>query len=523
MTPHPVHVAPRGAPAAACRNEPESRTALGPRGQQVVWGVGLLLAIFYTAAYLGHPQLPGNTPAYPAGWWTWFDQSMFLRSTVALVRGNLDFSQHHYPLGYSLLGALFYRAMPSHAFFFVDLLSLLGAYLGFVALGRRLGLHGVVAAGLFALVVLGDRFVFRQWVVPWNTTPVAGFTWVLLATVAAWLDGRRRPWAVGLLMGGIVVCRPSDAVLLLPCLAALLWAERGAWRARWREGAQLAAAGALVVLPVVGLHLAIYGAAQSLYMTNSARLGFTLFDFGWKAYVLWVDPYPWFADGKGILQHAHWVALGLAGIVPALLRGPKDRVLAGVLVVHGVLYVSYVDLLPTGLWRFLNIHYFAWAFPGYALLAALLLRDLVRAGGVGRLGRWARPIGWASVAGTLLLLCVRVVPVPAAAGEPAKAVDYAGPLPPFNDTYMAGRLLLRDERGEMADYTTIRGFLYPGGMRVVGLRRDMVGPMAWVPGHAPPGFEGAAPSARWTIAVQLAWPPRWLRRAAAPGIPLPEN
>lgn len=518
MTPHLFNAVPHGTLAP----EPVLR---GTVGRRVVWGGALLLAILYTAAYLGSPYLPGNNPAHPLGWWSWFDQSMTLRSTVALGRGLLDPGLHHYPFGYSVLGMPLYRVMPQHAFFFVDMLSLLGAYAGFVAVGQRLGVPGVVAAALFAFGTLGDKVLFQQWVVPWNTTPVAAFLWLLLAATAAWLDGRRRPWWIGVLMGAIVACRPSDGVLLLPCLAALLWAERGQWRARLGDAVWLVAGGLVVVAPFVALHLVIYGPAESSYMTNSARLGFTLFDFGWKAYVLFIDPYPWFAEGEGILQHFHWVALGLAGLLPALLRGPKDRLVAAVLIVHAVLYISYVDLLPTGFWRFLNIHYFAWAFPGYALMAGLLVRDLVArprlsSGLVAARARW---VGWGSVAVTLMVLCLRVVPVPAKAGERAKAVDFAGPIPSFEDTYMAGHLVLNDKDGAMNDYTTIRGFLYPGGVRVIGIRRDMRGPVAWEPGHAPPGFEGAPPSARWVTSVQLAWPPSWLRRAAKPGIQVPSG
>jgi hypothetical protein len=491
----------------------------GPRWRGAVedWVVPatvIILICWYALRYLGDPNLPGNQAGEPLGWWGWFDQSVTLRSTKALARGNLDPSQHHYPLGYALLGVPLYSEAKNHPFFLVDLLSLLGAFGGFVAVARRLALPAALAAVLFAVVTVGDGALFRQWVVPWNTTPVGAFAWLLLAACAAWLDGRRRPFLVGVLAAAVPACRPSDAVVILPCLVTLAWADRRLWRARLGDWGRLAVGALLVLVPVVALHLAIYGPVESLYMQNSARIGFTLHDLGWKAYVLLLDPYPWFADGKGLLQHAHWIALGLAGLVPALARGAKDRMLAAVLVVQGVLYVSYVDLLPTGLWRFLNIHYFAWAIPGYALLAALLLRDLAWPG-------WARRIALASLAGTAIVLCLRVVPEAVAEDQPAKAVDFAGPSPSFFDTYLAGELALRDARGVLHDDTDMRAFLYPGGVRVIGLRRDLVGPVEWLPGQAPPGFDGTAPSARWAASVRLAWPPRWLRRASPPGIPVP--
>ena len=156
----------------------------------------------------------------------------------------------------------------------------------------------------------------------------------------------------------------------------------------------------------------------------------------------------------------------------------------------------------------------AWAIPGYALLAVLLLRDLAQAG-------WARRIACASLVTTTIILCIRVVPKAVTEDQPAKAVDFTGPLPPFTDTYLAGRLALQDAHGILMANTDIRGFLYPGGVRVIGMRRALVGPIEWLPGKAPQGFEQVAPSMRWAASVQLAWPPRWLRRAAAPGIPVP--
>lgn len=486
--------------------------------RRVVIALGALFAACYLALYLGDPALPGNDPAEPLGWWGWFDQSVTLRSTAALVAGSFDPAKHHYPLGYSLLAAPFYSAMPKHAFFAVDLLSFLGAFAGFVALARRMAVPGVLAAALFGFATLADPLLFREWIVPWNTTPVAAFVWLLLGSAAAWLDGQRRPFRIGLLIGAIAACRPSDVLCALPPLVTLAIASAPAWRTRRRESGLLIAGLAVVLLPLAALHVAIYGLHQSPYMASSARIGFTRFDLGWKAYVLFVDPYPWFADGVGILQHAHWVALGLAGLFPALLRDAKSRMLAGVLVVHGLLYASYVDLLPTGLWRFLNIHYFAWAFPGYALLAALLIRDLLTPRPTMR--RCA--IGWISLAATLSLLCLRVVPAPAR-GEAAKAIDFSGPLPPFLDTYMDGRLALRDNAGVLHDQRDMRVFLYPGGVRVVGMRRDIRGVVHWLPGQAPKGFADSVPTARWRTSIRFAWPPSWWQRGEPSAIPIPTS
>ena len=188
---------------------------------------------------------------------------------------------------------------------------------------------------------------------------------------------------------------------------------------------------ALVTTPVMAFHLAVHGFAANGYIASSSQVGFTLQDLGWKAYVLLLEPQPWFADGQGLLQRMPWVAVGLTGLVAAFMRGQKDRMLATVLLVHGVLYTSYVDLLPPGLWRFLHVHYFAWAVPGYGLVAALLIRDLARPG-------WPRRIAGASAVAAAVVFGLRVVPAPAAAEQPAKAVDFAGPYRPLPTHTLTG-------------------------------------------------------------------------------------
>ena len=139
---------------------------------------------------------------------------------------------------------------------------------------------------------------------------------------------------------------------------------------------------ALVPLMAYGaLYLAIYGPHLSEYMRVAGAIGSARFhNFGLKALFIFVDPRAWIGGGEGLLQRCPWLVLGLAGI-PVALRRPVPAMLAVALVVHEILYLSYIDLLPTRFWRYDNVHYWLFAFPGFALLGFLLLRDLYRPGG----------------------------------------------------------------------------------------------------------------------------------------------
>jgi hypothetical protein len=468
------------------------------------------LTAWYLWCYLGDRYLPGNNSQYPLGWWGWFDQGKYLDSAQSLMRGALVPDRHWYPLGYSILAAPFTRWSHGHPFLPVNLGSLLLCYAGFLAFARRLGVERGWAVALFLLSTASSRMLFEGWIVPWNTIPAAALIWLLLAATAAHMQGDRRPLLIGLLAAAVPLVRPTELLLAAPCVLAAIAASlsRPAAQTRVARNAQprrtwlpdlalLAAGGLTVAVPYGLLHWRIYGLAASPYMAMSTGLGFTPYDLGWKAYTILADPRDWFLDGRGLLWQAPWAALALSGLAVAWAHGRAARLLAVLVVLHTVLYVSYVDLLPTGLWRFFNVHYWQWALPGLALLAFLAGRDLLR---------WRRaplfPLAPLAVAASVPLLLLHPVPVEVPAGVPAKMLAYAGPLPGFMEAYFT-ELALRDSVGEMHGFGDLRAIPVTGGMRVYALRRPFGDDPAWV--VPPPGWPGGTP-VRYGIGWRLGVP-----------------
>lgn len=200
-----------------------------------------------------------------------------------------------------------------------------------------------------------------------------------------------------------------------------------------------------------------------------------------------------------MLRRFPWMILGFAGILVAWRRGAVAVMLATMLVAHMALYISYVDLMPTGLWRFLNVHYFTWAMPGYALFAALLLRDLTRRAD----WRWAA----GSLAFVLAISAIRLEPTSVGVGQAAKMIDIAGPVPPFMTTYMS-RLPAHDDVGPLLNIQSIRAFPIATGTRVIGIRRWITGPLVWEDG-TPAGMNAQGAQTRYSISLRWGWP-RWL-------------
>lgn len=457
----------------------------------------LLLTLLYVVDYQTYPALPGNNPSYPLGWWGWFDQSKFLESTQALAHFDLLPAHHFYPLGYALLGAPFARVISQHPFFLVDLTALLIAYVAFLRFAARCGLEPWWSAMLFILASAADPVLFHQWVIPWNTSPLAAVMWLLFATSAAHMQGERRPIRLGLLAACVPILRPTDAVIAFVPVVGSLAADV---LSRQLKPSDVVAFMVALLLPLTAygaLHLVIYGPRPSDYMHVAGSIGFSFHNFGLKAYLILVDPRAWIGGGEGLIRRCPWLILGLAGIITALRR-QISAILALALVVHGVLYLSYVDLLPTSFWRYKNVHYWTFAFPGFALLGALWLRDLFE------VDTRARAVG--ALIAVLLLLCIRLNPVPAASDRPADALDLPVGPRDFNVVYF-GTYNARDAEGVLQNIQQMRGFPFGNGVRLLAVRRSF---------HLPAMIHGegldAAPAVPLRTAVQWGipfWP--WSR------------
>lgn len=457
----------------------------------------LLLALLYVIEYLGYPALPGNNPAYPFGWWGWFDQSKFLESTQALARFDFSPSRHLYPLGYAILAAPFARIMPQHPFFFVDLASLLTAYVAFIRLALRCGVGPRWSATLFVLACAADPVLFHQWIIPWNTSPIAAVMWLLFATAAAHMQGERRPASLGLLAACVPMLRPTDTLIACVPVGSSLAADLLKRRLQMRDVAAFMIAALLPLTAYGALYLAIYGFQLSDYMRAAARVGFTLHNFGLKAYLILVDPRVWIGGGEGLLRRCPWIVLGLAGMLTGLRR-PVPAMLSAALVVHGVLYLSYVDLLPTGFWRYMNVHYWTFTLPGFALLGFLLLRDICNAS--------THMAALIALGGVLLVLCIHVVPAPAGPDEAADALDFSVGPRAFGNVYSAN-LSVTDTAGTLQNVENMRAFPFGSGVRILALTRSFHRD-AFAHGD---GLDGLSPvrlraAVRWGIPL---WP--WTR------------
>ena len=477
-------------------------------GRTIVVIGALILTAYYGLGTWHNQGRPGARALYPQGWWGWFDQGRYLRSVQAFARFDLRPGQHWYPLGYPLLGAPFVGVLPRHPFLLVDLGCLLASFAGFVVFARRCGITTAAAVGAFLLGAIGSESVRENWVVPWSTTPGCAATWLFLALCVGHLDAsadearnarRRRLVLAGLLAGLIPLFRPAD--LPMPAIGVTLMAWWSLRDRTWRAGdpVLLLFGMAVPMVPYGLLYLRIYGPHPTPYMVNSRWIGLDFHELPMKTVLLLVSPRPWFPSGSGLLARLPWMAAGFAGmlLLPSLRSRTARRgltMLTVMMLAYMMLLFAYVDLLPSGLWSYKNVHYFKWMLPGIALLGTVFLRALLRG---------PRPAAVLALLAVVLASMVRLVPVPAK-GTEARLLQYAGKPPAWSASYW-GQSRLADAKGVFDNIRTMRVLPDGQGSRVLSLSRPFEGHVVWER-HAGLSIEADRAPARWKAHVTVGWP-----------------
>lgn len=469
------------------------------------------IALLYAIGYLAHPALPGNNLQYPQGWWGWFDQGKYLLSAEAFYHFDFSAEKHFYPPLYPLIGAPFLHLLKSHPFWLVNLASLLTFAAVFVRVACRY-VSRRVAVLLFFLAVIVNLKILEDFVIPWTTTLSAalisialyGFLRICEAEEKTGSAASQRIVLTGFWMalaGGLVAAlRPVDGtiggILWLGYLGKAWQLSRSGKLARGEVMRTFACGVAgMSVGPLLffGFNWIASGSPIGTYIQVNSANGFFPADIAEKFVSIFLNGYTLYLEPQsGIIRHDPWIALSLVGMVFILARGDwLLRVLVVAICVQFALYLPYGDLLPTGVWRFHNIHYFKWTYPYLALFAWLLLAYLRQDW---RAGPRARRIAFGSAIGLLVLLCtlqlridkVETRVTASMAAAPADAppsrqfrfsvssgttdlIDITGLAGGFGEVYFGAHRLWADGR-ELRVVRDFRVLPAPWGIRVLFIR-----------------------------------------------------
>lgn len=353
----------------------------------------LLLSLIYLAGYLAHPAVPGGSfSTFPMSWWGWFDQGNYLASANAIV--NLDFraESHFYPPLYPLLGAVFIKLLPGHPYFFVNLICFLWISYVFLYVSDSY-LPRSIGCVIFLLTTIVDSRIFENYLIPWSTTInvallSAGIYFLAIARSRSLIaDGKfkYRTLFLAALMLGLTVCaRPVDGVvaaLLALCIylkSCFYDASSERTLARTFAITKVMAVG-FCVGPVIFFvfNWFVFGDPLGGYLQKGVSNGYPLQGFfselAEKSTSIFLDSETLYGEpGAALFEKFPWLLLSVCGLFWVAFKGDffVKSVAVSILTLF-ILYLPFGDLLPTGLWRYLNIHYFKWMFPYLGLIIGL--------------------------------------------------------------------------------------------------------------------------------------------------------
>jgi hypothetical protein len=306
--------------------------------------------------------------------------------------------------------------IPKDPYFVVNLASLLifaAAFLIYFrpVIGSAASIVAFLAAQLIPVSVeVPYRLAFPVWfqyVLPWNTIPVAAILMVVLSMVRRLrpVDSARNDAVLGALAAGLVVIRPSDA---LPLLVA------GGWYVRQRAFEQRAVAhigaallGAGIVLSLdLALSLAIYGGIETPYHELVRTIGASLSDFHERAFAILIDASVTHEEPQAALFALQpWLAfavpLAIAWAVVDLRNGLLAVTTAAVSIAA---YICFNDFWPYAVLRLSLVHYIVWTLP------------ILTAGGIAGAVCLVRSRRWVALGATLacgvLLVSLRLIASP---------------------------------------------------------------------------------------------------------------
>ena len=353
--------------------------------------------ILYMGIYLNYSAVPGNNTQYPEGWWGWYDQGQYLKSVKAFSSFNFDPQNHRYLPLYALIGAGFYALIPNHPFFFVNLFALLYGIYVFIQVSDRY--LSRIETSLILLISLYANFtIFLQYIIPWNssvTVIIYSLSLHQLIRLQPIQDDNKhskkhllKPILFGFLIGLLCLIRPIDVPATFGLFLAYVYlSHRNQILAK---KIPVKTASKSIFLLVFGFLLgfsfyllynqALYNSPiDGYFKATISSSGYFPTEIAWRTFSLLFDSKVLFAESSAsFISHYPWLLLSFIAIIWAMFYGDwLTRTLSFTIVLQFLFYAPYGDLLPNGIWRYHNIHYFKWAFPYLAFLAWLCVRSSI--------------------------------------------------------------------------------------------------------------------------------------------------
>lgn len=356
--------------------------------------LALLSMFWYFVCYQYHRATPGNLENAFMGWFGWADQGAYWRAAQDLASFHLPSAENYlYPLGYPLMGALFFHLLPRHLFLIPNVFFAVGSVLLFYSACKTV-FSRKESFGLAFVLMLCSAFVHPHgmmgrliWenalIVPWNLIPVFFTAFLMIDRLVFRTATSRSILLCSAAAGVAFLCRPPDAVFLFPLfLSGVL--DLRTWKERWIAFGQFAGFTGVALGVIVVTKLMVFGTWLSPYDLNVRAIGFSFERFIFKLYLTFFDGMPLHDYSFPMLAvMMPWLLVSFPGLLLFARRyhNPKTLFLFFSMTLCVVIYVSFNALAPTNVYRYHGYRYFAWIFPWLGLFSYFFISRGIRWGG----------------------------------------------------------------------------------------------------------------------------------------------
>ena len=346
---------------------------------------GLAVLSIFIQRYLA---VAPKTTEPPSLWYLWWDQSWYLKSALALSRGDFSPGEHWYFPGYPLLGAISAALIQIDPFVIPNIVCLLVSLYCFLEIAKTLGMSMFLASMAFLSATVIHPLSAAVWIEPWSSTPVVALALSCMLAAIRFSEQPSIKTALlcGLFGGFATFVRPSDALILIASLTVLMAIALHRKSASFAGISKFLLAGLggylIAALPLVTIYLVIWGRQTSAYMETSSLIGFEprLLMLRWVN--IFIDPRPFLQEGTGLSAAIPWVIPGFFGIFVVLWMQKKQRLCHMMVVLPTLLisaaYLCYRDLNQPALWLNHNYHYFKLLLLVLSLYAFFVVQCIIK-------------------------------------------------------------------------------------------------------------------------------------------------
>lgn len=376
--------------------------------------IGAWILLYHTTP--GAPQPLGRYEGI--GWWGWFDQGEYLKITEQF--SNLDFFNPDklYPPLYPGIAALLWPIFKEYGYIILDAGCTLLFFLLLIKIFRDyLTPFAVLLAVAFAYGF--NRILFDQWVIPW-TTNLSSLLIIFLAYLlhrqyrseqrtykesenmddSSSTNSRKYLALAFAICAAILTLRPYE---IIPCLVLTLGIGRHTllqtinasthqqsnvnnqsrrlkqWKKRALNLAPTLIPAALIIIAYTTYNLLTFGSIEPSYSKVVSKLGFNFLDIAFK-YASLVNDSSVFGIKDGHLTNlVPWYPLMMAAAIGGTLTlATPIRYLIAASLISQLSYLGFNDLVPTGLFKFYNIHYFTWSISVIGVASFATIINLIK-------------------------------------------------------------------------------------------------------------------------------------------------